>query len=171
MSGDEVTVPARGLARVVRTVEIPKPHRWHGTADPYLYKASAEVVDAAALNAALTPHMRAAEGSVIPPTIDGRATYYGYGFNVSSGDASGRVRISHSGAFALGAGTTFLAVPDLDLGIVVLTNAAPVAANDSYNASRDATLTVAAPGVLANDNDANGNALTAKLAKKRRRAK
>ena len=44
------------------------------------------------------------------------------------------------------------------------TNAAPVATNDSYNASRDASLAVAAPGVLANDTDANGNALTAKLA-------
>ncbi|GIJ66105.1 glycoside hydrolase family 2 protein [Virgisporangium ochraceum] len=45
-SGDDVTVPAGGLARVVRTVEIPKPHRWNGRSDPYLYKASAEVIDA-----------------------------------------------------------------------------------------------------------------------------
>ena len=43
------------------------------------------------------------------------------------------------------------------------TNAAPVAAGDKYNANRDATLAVAAPGVLANDTDANSNPLTAKL--------
>ena len=43
------------------------------------------------------------------------------------------------------------------------TNAAPVAAGDKYNANRDASLAVAAPGVLANDTDANSNALTAKL--------
>jgi VCBS repeat-containing protein len=38
-----------------------------------------------------------------------------------------------------------------------------VAVNDDYNASRDSSLAVATPGVLANDTDANGNALTAKL--------
>lgn len=91
-----------------------------------------QVVDQAALNAALTPHMRAVEGSVIPPSIDGRAGLYGYGFNVGN-DASGRVRIGHSGAFGLGAGTTFLGVPDLDLGIVVLTNAAPIGAAEALS--------------------------------------
>ena len=44
------------------------------------------------------------------------------------------------------------------------TNAAPTAANDNYGAKRDAALAVAAPGVLANDSDADGNALTVKLA-------
>src|SRR6185503_15205212 len=43
------------------------------------------------------------------------------------------------------------------------TNAAPTAANDTYGASRDASLTVAAPGVLANDSDSNGDALTVRL--------
>ena len=62
-------------------------------------------------------------GQCDPPSIDRRAGFYGYGFNVGN-DASGRVRIGHSGAFGLGAGTTFLGIPDLDLGIVVLTNAA-----------------------------------------------
>jgi hypothetical protein len=83
-----------------------------------------QVVDPAGLRAALTPQMRAVTGSAIPPTIDGRAGFYGYGFNVGN-DASGRVRISHSGAFGQGAGTTFAAIPSLNLGIVVLTNAAP----------------------------------------------
>ena len=83
-----------------------------------------QVVDPAALRAALTPQMRAVTGSAIPAQINGRAGSYGYGFNVGN-DASGRVRISHSGAFGQGAGTNFLAIPDLDLGIVVLTNAAP----------------------------------------------
>lgn len=45
-SGADVTVGAGGTARVVRTVEVPNPHRWNGKADPYLYKASAEVIDA-----------------------------------------------------------------------------------------------------------------------------
>jgi beta-galactosidase len=46
-SGDDVTVPAGGQASVIRTVEVPDPHRWNGKADPYLYKASTEVIDAA----------------------------------------------------------------------------------------------------------------------------
>jgi beta-galactosidase len=46
-SGDDVSVPAGGQARVVRTVELRDPHRWNGRADPYLYRASSEVIDAA----------------------------------------------------------------------------------------------------------------------------
>src|SRR5688572_11136544 len=42
-------------------------------------------------------------------------------------------------------------------------NAAPVATNDDYRASRDNTLRVAAPGVLGNDSDGNGDLLTARL--------
>jgi CubicO group peptidase (beta-lactamase class C family) len=91
-----------------------------------------QLVDTQALNAALTPHIRAADGSPIPKTIVDRAGSYGYGFNVNS-DATGRVRIGHSGAFGLGAGTTFLGIPDLDLGIVVLTNAAPIGAAEALS--------------------------------------
>jgi CubicO group peptidase (beta-lactamase class C family) len=39
---------------------------------------------------------------------------------------SGRVSLSHSGAFVLGAATNFVMLPESDIGIVVLTNAAPV---------------------------------------------
>ena len=50
--------------------------------------------------------------------------FYGLGWNVSYG-SDGRHRISHSGAFALGAGTTVSISLDDDLGIVVLTNGSP----------------------------------------------
>ena len=39
----------------------------------------------------------------------------------------------------------------------------PVATNDNYTVSRNSTLNVAAPGVLANDTDPDGSALTAQL--------
>ncbi|MDH5711725.1 MAG: Ig-like domain-containing protein [Gammaproteobacteria bacterium] len=42
-------------------------------------------------------------------------------------------------------------------------NNAPVAANDSYSLAQDTVLNVNAPGVLANDTDADGDALTAVL--------
>jgi hypothetical protein len=81
------------------------------------------VVEPAALRAALTPVMRSADGSPVPSQIDARTSFYGYGFGVAT-DNTGRVELSHSGAFALGFGTSFTAIPNLDLGIVVLTNAA-----------------------------------------------
>jgi hypothetical protein len=46
---------------------------------------------------------------------------------------------------------------------VLSTPIAPVAANDDYAATATVALTVAAPGVLANDTDANGDQLTARL--------
>ena len=42
-------------------------------------------------------------------------------------------------------------------------NDAPVAANDSYSTNEDTALTVAAPGVLGNDTDVDGNPLTASV--------
>jgi VCBS repeat-containing protein len=42
-------------------------------------------------------------------------------------------------------------------------NDTPVAANDAYTTAEDTTLNVAAPGVLANDTDADGNPLSAVL--------
>src|SRR2546427_733696 len=56
-----------------------------------------------------------------------------------------------------------------DSGIATVTititgaNDAPVAVNDSYTTTEDTTLTVAAPGVLANDTDVDGDPLSAVL--------
>src|SRR5207248_2621265 len=44
---------------------------------------------------------------------------------------------------------------------VTAVNDPPVAANDSYAATEDTVLTIAAPGVLANDSDVDGDPLTA----------
>ncbi len=52
-------------------------------------------------------------------------TFYGLGWNVSY-DPEGRLRLNHSGAFDLGAATYVGLVPGEQLGIVVLTNAAPI---------------------------------------------
>jgi VCBS repeat-containing protein len=46
---------------------------------------------------------------------------------------------------------------------VVAVNDAPVAGDDSYSVNEDATLTVAAPGVLDNDSDVDGDNLSALL--------
>src|SRR5204863_205962 len=44
---------------------------------------------------------------------------------------------------------------------VAAVNDAPVAVNDSYGTTEDTAVTIAAPGVLSNDTDVDGNSLTA----------
>ena len=51
--------------------------------------------------------------------------FYGLGMNVSYDDR-GRLRLGHSGGFAMGAATNITLIPSEELGVVVLTNAAPV---------------------------------------------
>ena len=65
-----------------------------------------------------------------PYAADARPSTYGFGFGVGV-QPSGRVALTHSGAFSLGAGTTFAMIPSLDIGIVVLTNASPVGAAEA----------------------------------------
>jgi CubicO group peptidase (beta-lactamase class C family) len=55
----------------------------------------------------------------------GLPSFYGLGWNVSYDD-QGRLRLNHSGAFALGAATHVNLAPSEQLGIVVLTNAYPI---------------------------------------------
>lgn len=50
---------------------------------------------------------------------------YALGMDTSA-DATGRVRWTHSGAFSAGAATRIMMIPDLDLGLVVLTNGWPI---------------------------------------------
>ncbi|MTE24543.1 serine hydrolase [Microbacterium sp. ZXX196] len=63
-----------------------------------------------------------------------RAATYGYGFNVDT-LAGGRVAVSHSGGFVLGAATNVQLIPSLDVGIVTLTNGAPVGVPEAVNAA------------------------------------
>lgn len=85
-----------------------------------------QLVEKSALLQAMSPHVVSR-----PPTnFNERASYYGYGFNVGV-SPSGRVTMSHSGAFALGAATSFMVIPSADVGIVVLTNASPTGAPES----------------------------------------
>jgi CubicO group peptidase (beta-lactamase class C family) len=79
------------------------------------------LIPAAALLPAITPQI--ISRAPTSPTV--RADMYGYGFNVNV-QSSGRTDFNHSGAFGLGAGTAFAVIPSAKVGIVVLTNAAPI---------------------------------------------
>ncbi|MGP3684932.1 serine hydrolase [Streptomyces sp. IBSNAI002] len=65
-----------------------------------------------------------------PANPTARTGFYGLGWNVSY-DAAGRLRLSHSGGFELGANTNVTMLPLERLGIVVLTNGAPVGLADA----------------------------------------
>ena len=88
-----------------------------------------QIVDPSALLPALTPQMVSAPPS--EPAM--RSGFYGYGFNISTSE-SGRVQLSHSGAFALGASTNFVIIPSADIAIVALTNATPVGVAETLTA-------------------------------------
>lgn len=79
---------------------------------------------------ALLPAVTAQSISGPSATMDARPTHYGYGFVVGT-HPSGRVVLSHSGGFSLGASTYAGLIPSLDIGIVVLTNASPVGAAEA----------------------------------------
>ncbi|GAA1701791.1 serine hydrolase [Dietzia cercidiphylli] len=88
-----------------------------------------QVVPAEALREALTPQIVSSP----PRAAADRPGSYGYGFNIGT-SSSGRVQWSHSGAFALGAGTAMLMLPSLDLGIITVTNASPSGVAETINA-------------------------------------
>ncbi len=77
--------------------------------------------------AALLPAVTAEIVSVPSSTADTRANFYGYGFGVGIAP-SGRVLLSHSGAFGLGAATNTVMIPSLGVGITILSNAFPIGA-------------------------------------------
>ncbi|RBO94171.1 serine hydrolase [Nocardia puris] len=64
---------------------------------------------------------------------DARSGFYGFGFNVSDSGA-GRVMLSHSGGFDLGAATAFALIPSVNVGIVTLTNGPPIGVPETLNA-------------------------------------
>jgi CubicO group peptidase (beta-lactamase class C family) len=63
-----------------------------------------------------------------PEAADGSCpnnSFYGLGWDVDS-RANGEKQLSHSGAFMLGAATTVYMIPDKQIGILVLSNGAPL---------------------------------------------
>ncbi|MEJ5022669.1 serine hydrolase [Ochrobactrum vermis] len=79
---------------------------------------------------ALVPALSPQSFSARAHDTGARSGFYGYGFNVNT-ELGGRPSMGHSGAFLLGAGTAFKIVPSADIGIIVLTNGAPVGAAES----------------------------------------
>jgi CubicO group peptidase (beta-lactamase class C family) len=82
-----------------------------------------QIIDGAALDETHRPQMSSRPtGDPTEPIRE-----YGLGWDLSQNEADpALVQWAHSGAFTQGAGTTVRLLPQLGLGVVVLTNAAPV---------------------------------------------
>src|SRR6185295_322478 len=95
-----------------------------------------------------------------------------------SGPAHGTLVLNAEGSFAYNPAANFNGVDSFtyrasdgtassDVATVTITvtavNDAPVASNNTYTKNEDTTLSVAAPGVLGNDSDVDGDPLTAVL--------
>ena len=79
-----------------------------------------QIINAAALAETHKPHMMT---SYSP--LSNLPCFYGLGMNVNYDERS-RLRLSHSGAFAMGAATNVSMAPEQQVGIVVLTNCYPI---------------------------------------------
>lgn len=108
--------PAGGVSSSVRDMS-----RWLAMLLGDGSYAGTRIADPQALLPAITPQVV----SMPAGTPNARASFYGHGFNVSV-TSSGRTQYSHSGAFGLGAATAFTALPSEEVGIIALTNAAPM---------------------------------------------
>jgi CubicO group peptidase (beta-lactamase class C family) len=87
------------------------------------------LIGAAGLGQTYLPHMVSGP----PGAPFGSPGFYGLGWNVNYD--YGRLRLNHSGGFELGAATTVTLLPTEGLGIVVLTNGAPVGAPEAVAAA------------------------------------
>lgn len=85
------------------------------------------IVSESALLETHKPHML----TMFSP-VDGLPAFYGLGIGVNY-DMHGRLRLSHSGAFAMGAATSVSMIPKEQLGIVVLTNCYPIGFAESVS--------------------------------------
>jgi CubicO group peptidase (beta-lactamase class C family) len=85
-----------------------------------------EIVAKDALLPAITPQIVSSKAYA----ADARAGFYGYGFGVNV-QPSGRVALSHSGGFSLGAGTNYVMIPSAHVGIVILTNGSAAGAAET----------------------------------------
>ncbi len=104
-----VNAPVTDLARWMRL------HLGMGLLD------GTQLISAAAIGETHRPQIPAE----IPTDPNGITGFYGLGWDVKT-MPRGPLRISHSGAFNLGAATNVAIVPEAQLGIVVLSNAFPI---------------------------------------------
>lgn len=102
------------------------------------------IVDAAALGETWIPH--AVRGPVADAARQ-QPPFYGLGWNVNY-TSEGLVQVGHSGAFALGTGTTVFLWPGAGFGVLALANGSPIGVPEAFSLS---VLEIARTGELTTD--------------------
>ena len=128
--------PAGGVSSSINDVA-----RWMSLLLQNGIYAGRTVYTAEALQPAISGQMLSGPASGDPSA---RTSQYGYGFNFGP-SRGGRLKLSHSGAFMLGAGTAFTAIPAAGVAIVTLTNAAPVGVAEAMNLTFEELVELGAP--------------------------
>ena len=166
-----VAVDSDGVSSVTRSVDswpvvlITAPvDKYVGSAvNPYAY-----TVPASSANFVRALVFDTGTISLVQFRIDGGATWYPMtrvaGSPVWQGAWNASALAASNHTIEVQATGTTTVSDAITVGVTSGSNRAPVANGDSYTADFEKPLTVAAPGVLANDSDADGNTLSASLA-------
>jgi CubicO group peptidase (beta-lactamase class C family) len=121
----DAEAPAGGLSSSVRDLaQFIRLQLGGGTVD------GKQVIDASALQQTHVPH----QDLHVPGQPYARTQFYGLGWNVTYDDQA-RLKLDHSGAFDLGAATNVALLPVEQLGIVTLTNGAPIGVPEAINSA------------------------------------
>jgi len=166
-----VAVDSDGVSSVTRSVDswpvvlITAPvDKYVGSAvNPYAY-----TVPASSANFVRALVFDTGTISLVQFRIDGGATWYPMtrvaGSPVWQGAWNASALAASNHTIEVQATGTTTVSDAITVGVTSGSNRAPVANGDSYTTDFEKPLTVAAPGVLANDSDADGNTLSASLA-------
>ena len=166
-----VAVDSDGVSSVTRSVDswpvvlITAPvDKYVGSAvNPYAY-----TVPASSANFVRALVFDTGTISLVQFRIDGGATWYPMtrvaGSPVWQGAWNASALAASNHTIEVQATGTTTVSDAITVGVTSGSNRAPVANGDSYTTDFGKPLTVAAPGVLANDSDADGNTLSASLA-------
>jgi hypothetical protein len=135
--------------------------------------AAAGVQAAATCSIATSPSpatINAGQSIAFTGTVTGKSPYtytwtFGGGNPASATTKSVSVSYGSAGNFAATLtgknGRNETCTASVTVNVNAVGNSPPVAQNDEYNTTQNTALTIAAPGVLGNDSDPNGDAMTA----------
>ena len=130
----------------------------HGNSTQNLNPYGADIATSCGASGTISQRIQAAEG--LDSDGQGDSNLVEINANTQPGWTTGTVPVVTRGGCAPAGNDTYQDQGDVDPAAPPV-NTPPVANNDAYSTAFETALNIAAPGVLANDTDADGDALTA----------